>query len=141
VFATDIGKRQLDVLRESVQKEGLKNVTVIEGAAAATNLPAACCDAIFMRDAYHHIGAVEAFNKSLLASLKPGGQLAIIDFPPQPRSNLPPGTPANRGGHGVTAGMVVEELKAAGFTHVRTIEGWPPGDKQEGRFFLALFRK
>ena len=141
VFATDVGQRQLTVVREYVQKEGLKNVTVIEGAAAATNLPAACCDAIFMRDVYHHIGAVEAFNKSLLASLKPGGRIAIIDFPPQPRSNLPPGAPANRGGHGVTPAMVVDELKDAGFTHIRTIEGWPPGDKQEGRFYLALFRK
>ena len=141
VYATDVGARQLTVIREYVQKEGLKNVTVIDGAAASTNLPPACCDAIFMRDVYHHIGAVEAFNKSLLASLKPGGRVAIIDFPPQPRSNLPPGAPANRGGHGVTPAMVVGELKDAGFTHLRTIEGWPPGDKQEGRFFLALFRK
>ena len=71
------------VIRDYAEKEGLKNVTVIEGAAAATNLPAGCCDAIFMRDVYHHITALDAFNKSLLASLKPGGRLAIIDFLPR----------------------------------------------------------
>lgn len=139
VFATDIGQNQLKVIREYVEKEGLKNVTVLEGAAAATNLPAACCDAIFMRDVYHHITAVEAFNKSVLASLKPGGRLAIIDFPPQPGSKLPAGVPANRGGHGIPPAVVVEELTAAGLTHVSTNENWPPGAKTP--FHLTLYTK
>ena len=37
----------------TLKKEGLTNVTVIEGAAAATNLPDTCCDAIFLRNVYH----------------------------------------------------------------------------------------
>ena len=139
VFATDIGQRQLEVIRDYVAKEGLKNVTVLEGAAAATNLPAACCDAIFMRDVYHHVTAAEAFNKSVLASLKPGGRLAILDFVPQPGSKLPAGVPANRGGHGIPTAVVVEELKAAGFTHVQTFDKWPPDDKNP--LFLVLFTK
>ena len=129
VFATDIGERQRQTIRDYAAKEGLTNVTVIEGAAASTNLPDGCCDAIFMRDVYHHITAVAPFNKSLLASLKPGGRLAIIDFLPRPGSALPQGVPANRGGHGVSPAIVIEELTAAGFTHVRTIDKWPPGDK------------
>lgn len=139
VFATDIRERQLAVIRDYAAREGLKNVTVLEGAAAATNLPPECCDAIFMRDVYHHITAVEAFNKSLVASLKPGGRLAIIDFVPEPRSRLPEGVPGNRGGHGVSPAIVVEELTAAGFTHVRTIDKWPPDDRDP--LFLVLFRK
>ncbi len=55
VFATDITESALRETREYAKREGLTNVTVLEGAAAATNLPAACCDAIFMRDVYHHI--------------------------------------------------------------------------------------
>jgi ubiquinone/menaquinone biosynthesis C-methylase UbiE len=140
VYATDVAPRQLTVIREYVQKEALNNVTVIEGASASTNLPEACCDAIFMRDVYHHIGAVEEFNKSLLASLKPGGRVAIIDFLPRAGSALPEGVRANRGGHGISPPIVVEELKAAGFTHVRTIDSWPPGDKHP-TYFLALFTK
>jgi len=139
VFATDIAARQLEVIREYVAKEGLKNVTVLEGAAAATNLPAGCCDAIFMRDVYHHVTAVDAFNKSVLASLKPGGRLAILDFVPQPGSKLPAGVPENRGGHGIPIAVVVDEFKAAGFTHVRTYDKWPPGDKNP--LFLVLFTK
>ena len=139
VFATDIGQRQLQVIREYVAAEGLKNVTVLEGAVAATNLPAGCCDAIFMRDVYHHVTSVEAFNESLLASLKPGGRLAIIDFVPRPGSKLPADVLANRGGHGIPTSVVIDELKAAGFTHVRTFDKWPPDDKNP--LFLVLFTK
>jgi len=138
VYATDIGERQLNAIRDVVEKEGLKNVTVVAGAPAATNLPAACCDAIFMRDVYHHITTPAVFDQSLLASLKPGGRLAIIDFLPRAGSTTPDGVPANRGGHGVTPAIVVEELTAAGLTHIRTYEQWPT---EKDSFFLVLVRK
>jgi len=54
MFATDIGSQQLATIRKYAAREGLDNVTVIEGAADATNLPRACCDAIFLRHVYHH---------------------------------------------------------------------------------------
>lgn len=139
VYATDVTERALRLTREYAKREGLTNVTVIEGAADRTNLPAECCDAIFMRDVYHHITDVPAFNKSLFASLKPGGRLAIIDFPPMPDSKVFPGVPANRGGHGIRSNLVEEELTAAGFTHVSTTENWPPDEKTV--LFLVLFKK
>jgi len=106
VFATDIGQRQLTVIREYVAKEGANNVTVLEGGVTATNLTPDCCDAIFMRDVYHHITAAESFDKSLFASVKPGGRLAILDFVPQPGSKLSEGVPENRGGHGIPTRVV-----------------------------------
>jgi len=139
VFATDIGKRQLKVIQEYVKREDLANVTVIEGGDKSTNLPAACCDAIFLRNVYHHIVAVDSFNSSLTAALKSGGRLAIIDSAPAAGSKPPPGVPANRGGHGVPEDVVIHEIKAAGLVHVRTIEKWPPGDKAPA--FLILFEK
>jgi ubiquinone/menaquinone biosynthesis C-methylase UbiE len=139
VFATDITERGLRLTREYAKREGLTNVTVIEGAAGATNLPDACCDAIFMRDVYHHITEVESFNKSLKASLKPGGRLAIIDFLPSKGSKLPAGVPVNREGHGIPPAVVSSELTAAGFTHIKTVDRWPPDDKNP--LFLVLFLK
>ena len=139
VFATDITERGLRLTREYAKREGLTNVTVIEGAAGATNLPDACCDAIFMRDVYHHITEVASFNHSLKASLKPGGRLAIIDFRPDKGSKLPAGVPANREGHGIPPAVVSSELTAAGFTHIKTVDRWPPDDKNP--LFLVLFRK
>lgn len=139
VIATDVVERQLAVIRDYVKREALDNVTVLEGGAASTNLPDACCDAIFLRNVYHHISQVEAFNRSLFAALKPGGRLAIIDAAPGSGSATPKGVPANREGHGIRAALVRDELAAAGFVVDRTIDTWPPDDKTPA--YLVLCRK
>jgi SAM-dependent methyltransferase len=140
VFATDIGDYQLRTIRDYANHEGLGNVTVIEGAAATTNLPTACCDAIFLRHVYHHISEVAAFDKSVYASLKPGGRVAIIDFEPAKGSQLPAGVPANRGGHGIPKAIVISELTDSGLVHAKTFDSWPPDDRNPS-YFLVLFRK
>ena len=139
VYATDIGAAQLAALRDVTQRERLNNVTVIEGAVNSTNLPALCCDAILIRDAYHHLTQPEAVIRSLAASLKPGGRLAVIDFPPRPKSEVPAGVPANRGGHGVPPDVVQGEVGTV-LTHVRTITAWS-STSQPASLFLVLFRK
>jgi precorrin-6B methylase 2 len=139
VYATDIGAAQLTALRESVQRERLDNVTVIEGALNSTNLPAQCCDAILVRDAYHHFTSPADIVQSLAASLKPGGRLAVVDFPPRPNSGVPPGVPANRRGHGVPPEVVQEEVGAV-LSHVRTVPDWS-SESQPASLFLVLFRK
>jgi len=139
VFATDIGAAQLAALRESVTREGLTNVTVLEGAPDGTNLPAGCCNAILIRDAYHHLTSPEAMIRSFAASLTPGGRLAVIDFPPRPDSSVPDGVPANREGHGVPSAIVVREAGAM-LEHVRTLENWSP-ESQPANLFLVIFRK
>ena len=105
MFATDITENALRQTRNCMKREGLTNVTVIEGAEAATNLPDACCDAIVLRNVYHHITAVDAFNGSVVTSLKPGGRLATIELEDRRGGQIPNGVPANRGGHGVPPGM------------------------------------
>ncbi len=139
VYATDVGAAQLAALRETLQRERLTNVTVLEGGPSATNLPPSCCDAIVIRDAYHHLTQPEDIVRSLAASLKPGGRLAVIDFPPRPTTEVPSGVPANRGGHGVPP-EVVEREGAAALTHVRTILNWSP-KSQPASLYLVLFRK
>lgn len=139
VYATDIGAAQLASLRDYTAREGLKNVTVIEGAPGTTNLPAQCCDAILIRDAYHHLTEPAAILASMTAALKPGGRLAVIDFPPRPNSEVPSGVPGNRGGHGVPP-EVVEKEAGASLTHVQTISNWMP-KSQPASLFLVLFRK
>ena len=139
VYATDIGTAQLTSLRESVKRDGLANVTVLEGAVDSTNLPAQCCDAILIRDAYHHLTQPAAIVKSLAAALKPGGRLAVIDFPPRPKTEVPSGVPADRLGHGVPPEVVQREVGAV-LTYVRTISTWAPGS-EPASLYLVLFRK
>jgi precorrin-6B methylase 2 len=139
VYTTDLGAAQLAALRDAVAREKLTNVTVLEGGAASTNLPANCCDAILVRDAYHHFTQPMDIIRSLAAALRPGGRLAIVDFPPRPDTEVPAGVPANRLGHGVPPDVVVKETGAF-LAHLRTIEGWSP-KSQPAMLFLVLFRK
>lgn len=128
VFATEIDREKLASLRSEVAKRRPANVLIIESKEADTNLPAACCDAIFLRRVYHHLTKPAEFDAALLRSLKPGGRLAIIDFPA--RSGLDPveGVPANRGGHGIPQKVVIDELTSAGLQWVKTVNDWPADD-------------
>jgi ubiquinone/menaquinone biosynthesis C-methylase UbiE len=127
VYATEIDGKKLAELREEVAKRKLGNVVVVESKEADTNLPAGCCDAIYLRRVYHHLTKPAEFDAGLVRSLKSGGRLAIIDFPP--RAGLEPveGVPSNRGGHGIAEKIVIEELKAAGLQVERIVEDWPEG--------------
>ena len=140
VYATDLGAAQLAEIREAVAREDLKNVVVLEGAPRSTNLPNECCDAIFLRDVYHHLTNPQEFDASLLAGVKSGGRIAIMDFEPEAGSKVPDGVPANREGHGIRASMIVSEFTQAGFRHIRTISRWP-ADTDRGMLFLVLFEK
>jgi ubiquinone/menaquinone biosynthesis C-methylase UbiE len=135
VFATEIDQEKLAALRSDVAKRHLTNVIVLDSKEAETNLPAECCDAIFLRRVYHHLTKPAEFDQSLVRSLKPGARLAIIEFPP--RSGLGPveGVPANRGGHGIPQKIVIEELTSAGLQLAKTVDDWPADD------YLVLFVK
>jgi ubiquinone/menaquinone biosynthesis C-methylase UbiE len=125
VFATEIDAKKLAELRGEVAKRKLANVMVVESKEADTNLPAGCCDAIFLRRVYHHLKKPVEFDAGLVRSLKSGGRLAIIDF--APRAGLEPveGVPSNRGGHGIPQKMVIEELSAAGLQVEKIVNDWP----------------
>ena len=128
VYATEIDAKKLEVLKAEVTKRKLQNVVVVESKEADTNLPTGCCDAIFLRRVYHHLTKPLEFDANLARSLKPGGRLAIIDFPA--RSGLEPveGVPANRGGHGIPQKVVIEELTAAGLQMEKVVNDWPEND-------------
>jgi ubiquinone/menaquinone biosynthesis C-methylase UbiE len=137
VYSTDIVDAQLNAIGKAAAKEGLQNVSVLKGSRVSASLPDACCDAILMRDVYHYILEAPAFNETLHAALRSGGRLAIVDFEPEEDSSLPSGVNPNRGGHGISTGLVVAELEQVGLHHVTTL-GWPPGSDE---YFLVLLTK
>ena len=116
VYTSELGSERLTKLRTAVEKSGLTNIEVVEGKDADANLPAGCCDAVFMRNVYHHFADPATMNASLFRALKPGTRIAVIDF--SPRNNAPIAPPGKRGdnaAHGVNTEVVASELKAAGF--------------------------
>lgn len=146
VYATDIDDVALASLRALVTREQLPNVTVLTGAAAVTNLPDACCDAILLRNVFHYVADPDSMIRSLSDSLKSGGRLAIVDFPPRPRTTPPPGVPANRGGFGIPPDVVEREIGAM-LRHVTTVPNWAPEGmppeipKDIAPSYVAIFEK
>ena len=134
-YSTEVDTKKLEHLRVLAAKEKNRNINVIEGSQAGTNLPPECCDSIYMRRVYHHFTEPKKMDASLFQSLKPGGMLAVIDFPP--RSWLPsvPGVPANRGGHGIPKKVLIQELTSAGFQLVSEPAEWPNDN------YCVIFRK
>jgi ubiquinone/menaquinone biosynthesis C-methylase UbiE len=137
VTATELNADRVVGIRNAAATAGLSNVTVLDGHAIWTNLPDRCCDALVIRFVYHHFADPAAMNASLFQSVKPGGQVAVIDFPPKDKEGA---TPANRGDsetHGVTVPTVIRELRAAGFELVsQDVES-----AKDGRGFLVVMRR
>ena len=123
VFSNEVSTQKLEGIAKAATAAGLTNVSTIAGGETRTNFDERCCDAIFMRDVYHHFTDPAAMNASILASLKPGGRLAVLDFGPPPggESTSPAGRSAD-GHHGITLPTLEHELKAAGFEIVSTAE-------------------
>jgi ubiquinone/menaquinone biosynthesis C-methylase UbiE len=137
VYATELDDERLADIRQTATAARLSNVTVIKGAVSQTNLPEACCDALFSRMVYHHLTDPAAINADILRALRPGGRLLIIDFEPGGIMNWigRPATADRHGGHGTPKGTVVREVAAAGFQVVRPPEVW------RGRTYAVLFRR
>lgn len=131
VFSTDIDPERLRGLREAVFAAKLDNVTVVEAFVSATGLPPSCCDAIVLRRVYHHVTDPSGINASLLRSLRPGGVLAVIDFPPP--------FFFSRGSFGVPAKTVVDEVTSRGFELLRHIDDWPGRGPLQS--YCVVFRK
>jgi ubiquinone/menaquinone biosynthesis C-methylase UbiE len=115
VVSNDLNKASVTKIGKAVADASLANVAVVEGRENETNFPPGCCDAIFMRNVYHHFGDPPRMNASILESLKPGGRVAVIDFSPPPGGENPPGSRGLDNHHGVTADTLARELEDAGF--------------------------
>jgi len=138
IYLTELDEKKVKALQGEVKRRGLKNVVVVQAAEKQTNLSDNCCDGIILRRVYHHLTAPAEMDASLLRSLKPGGELAVIDFPPRKwlNENEPvKGVPANRGGHGIPQKILIEELTTAGFTVDKVLDDWPEDS------YCIVFRK
>ncbi|MGH9161865.1 MAG: class I SAM-dependent methyltransferase [Vicinamibacteraceae bacterium] len=138
LFATEIDEALREKIRRAANDAALTNVTVIGAGAADAGLAEHCCDAAFLRGVYHHLTQPETTNLSLYRAIRPGGRLAIIDFPPSRWLSFffpVKDAPANRGGHGVAPELVIEELRHAGFTLEQRIDNWHKGN------YCLVFRR
>ena len=139
VYATEIERAKVDAIGRTVT--GKDNVTVLLGKEESTGLPEQCCDRILLRRVFHHMHQPEAMLKSMLASLKPGGMIAIIDFLPRHDLANQDSTPDDHE-HGTSVEKLIEHVTAAGFELVGQIDDFPSrvahGNKTD---YCVVFRR
>ncbi|MFH1604297.1 MAG: class I SAM-dependent methyltransferase [Pseudomonadota bacterium] len=107
VYAVDIEPDMVKYLGERAQREGLRNLTAIVGAADDARLPAKV-DLVLLVDVYHHIDKRETYFRKLAQSLKPGARVVIIDFNAESKMGPPPS-------QRLAAKRVVAEMAGAGY--------------------------
>lgn len=109
VVATDLQPGMLDLIRAKVERQGLTNVTLVQGRPDDPNLPAAIFDLIVLVDVYHELASPQIFVRKLREALKPGGRLVLIEFRLEdPRVPI-------REVHKMSVSQVRQELGADGF--------------------------
>jgi ubiquinone/menaquinone biosynthesis C-methylase UbiE len=79
VYGVDLEPKMVKYLAERAKKEGLKNLSAVQGTPSDAKLPAKV-DLVLLVDVYHHIGKREAYFGKLASALKPDGRVAVIDF-------------------------------------------------------------
>lgn len=136
VFATEVEDEHVESIRRRVERDDLDNVKVVLGDQDHTGLPDACCDAILLRLVYHHFTDPDAMRASLHRALRPGGLIAVIEIEPQTHWPDLEGVP-DRGGHGIPADTLIEEMAAAGFDVVERHEPW---EGQADRYCVVFGR-
>jgi SAM-dependent methyltransferase len=115
VLAIDIVPDFLERIEARAQAGGLDNVQTVLGGERATHVPDTSLDLAFVCNVYHHIEYPDAYMRSVLASLRPGAPLVVIDF------ERIEGVTSDRMLKHVRAPKetVIAEIKAAGFELVR----------------------
>lgn len=111
VFAVDVEPDMVKYVGERAARAGLANVRAVQAAPTDPKLPEKV-DRVLVVDTYHHIEDREAYFRRLRADLRPGGEVAIVDFTPE--SPLGPPREAR-----IPKDRVVAEMARAGYRLVR----------------------
>ena len=126
VWATEVDEDLVDDLKALA--EDFPQIRPILGDQDTTGLPEDCCDAILVRLVYHHFTDPAPMRADLRRAMKPGARLLIVDITPQLGWRELDGVP-DRGGHGIPAEELIEEMEADGFRMLERLDAW--GDEED----------
>jgi FkbM family methyltransferase len=107
VIATDIEPDMVRYLGDRAQREKLDNVRAVLATRDDPRLEPNSVDRILVVDVWHHVADRSSYAKGLANALRPGGQVAIVDFT-QEATHGPPRE------HRLRAEVIIADLQAAG---------------------------
>ena len=80
VYAVDIQKEMLDIIRRRSKEADTPQVVPVMGTPSDPKLPAGKIDLIFMVDVYHEFDLPWEMTRNLVAALAPGGRLGFVEY-------------------------------------------------------------
>jgi len=80
VFAVDVQPEMLDILKKQSAGLGIKNITPVLASETDCRLPPDSVDLALLVDVYHELLYPVEFMQSLAKAMKPGGQIAIVEY-------------------------------------------------------------
>ena len=107
VYAVDISENFIENILRIAKKQGHNNIEGIINNPKSINLTPESIDLAFICDTYHHFEYPQTILTSIHQSLRPGGQLVIIDFRKKP---------------GVSSSWVMSHVRANEVTVIKEVE-------------------
>ncbi len=80
VYAVDIQKEMLDIIRWRMKRQKVTNVEPVQGTLTDPKLPANTVDLILLVDVYHEFSQPYEMTQAMVKALKPGGRLVFVEF-------------------------------------------------------------
>jgi len=80
IYAVDIQKEMLDIIKKKMKKDMVTNVEPVLGKEVDPKLPDAGVDMILLVDVYHEFAKPYEMTQKLVKALKPGGRLIFVEF-------------------------------------------------------------
>lgn len=136
VYAEDVNEEEVDGIHRRARDEGLTQIQALVGAADDPRLPEGSLDVVLVVNSYHEWRQYDAMLRHLLAALRPGGLLAVIDGvaePGKPRTDY-------YSRHRMPEELVREDAVYDGFRFLRKDSGFLRPDQNKDFYFL-IFEK
>ena len=80
VYANDIQRGMLELIRQRIERQRLANITLVLGAPADPRLPPGAIDLALMVDVYHELADPQTMLRHIRHALKPGGRLVLLEY-------------------------------------------------------------
>jgi ubiquinone/menaquinone biosynthesis C-methylase UbiE len=119
VFAEDIQKEMLDIIRARKEKGEGANVIPLQGSIVDPKLSANSIDLMLLVDVYHEFSFPREMGLAMVRELKPGGRIALVEYRAED-----PNVPI-RDLHRMTVAQARKEMEALGLQFQRSDESLP----------------
>jgi len=119
VYANDLQPEMLRIVRDKARQQQLSNVEIVQGTQEDAKLPDHAIDLALLVDVYHEFRRPQEMLRSIRRSLKPRGQLVLVEY----RKEDPSIPIADT--HRMSVAEARTEVEAEGFTFDRVVPGLP----------------